>query len=534
MMLDKRRTTNILPFSKIWFLFLVVFLFFIFLSTWLIVYVPANMDEFLPYHRIACATFSNSVEHILTESCSAFPSRILGFDFYRNYSYVGFSSNLLYWPFYKVLAAPSSHHFLGVLVLVGFSILLVKAFSLSTYTIVIPLIYFPLLFQVVHDTGPIRIALLSYSIITILACRIFSPKTTNFQMVLLLLSTFVIYFFAIEDKPFYVFLIPQITLLSFWTAYDSYSRNNINFKSKIQTVKLKINTRIPPNLLYILLIFIIFAACFVALFLTTTPDYQTGNFHPYIASLIKNSSSRLTFSEELKQIVLYLITPIRFTNRIYELSIDQHLISIIAFFPVLCIFLYAAFAKEYRNWVFILLSLFLLVFIFLLMRMTWSGHHFIYLHIPILIFLMIYASNGTRRYIQVIIALVLSALVSWSQVYSAKEGIHSESGRKNIFYYLSQKEIASESIINFTSWGGYSQQSLYGSNLQLVTHILPTNSDTMKPIIELWVKTGKKYLINVCYNCDESTFYEYFPASKILMLNFPMTSWRLIRIEKQE
>jgi hypothetical protein len=503
-------------------------LLFFFLSAYFIVYVPANTDEFLPYHRIACTVFPNAVEYAPQGVCGTYASRILGFDFYRSYSYVGFVSNILYEPFYRVLATPISHHFLGILVLLGFSILLVRAFSLSTFTIVIPLIYFPLLFQMIHDTGPIRIAILSFPILIMLASSALSPSTTKVQMIFILLATFATYSVAIEDKPFYVYLIPQVVLLSFWAAKERYSRSEIKYESTTQISKLGIKMRILSK--YLLLGLAILMACYATLILTTEP--AGGNFYPYLTSLMIGSISNLSFLQELEYVVMYLVSPILFTNRIYGVSIPQVLLSALAFLPALLLFFYAAFEKKNRNRLFIFASFLLLIFIFLITKKTWSGHHFVYLHIPIVIYLMIYAGSGPRRYVQVIIALFLSALVSWGQVYSAKEYTHSESGRKVIFDYLSQKDIASESIINFTSWGGYYQQSLYGADSQLVTYTEPITSDGMRLMKELLVITGRKYLVNVCYDCDVSTFRPYFSADTIEVLNFPATSWRLIKIKK--
>jgi hypothetical protein len=515
--------------NKITFSLLAGFLLFIFLSAWLVAYVPVNTDELLPYHRIACTVFPMAVEHAPQGVCGAYASQILGFDFYRSYSYVGFSSNILYQPFYKVLPIPFSHHFLGILVLLVFSFLLVRAFSLSIFTIVIPLIYFPLLYQVIHDTGPIRIALLSFPIAIILAISALSPSTTTARMTLIFLATFFTYSVAIEDKPFYVYLIPQVILLSFWAAYDRYGR--IEIKSQAEMKVNKFNVRIKVLSKFLLLGFAVFLAGYVTLILTTEP--AGGAFYPYLKSLMIGSTPNLSFFQELEYLVMYLASPILFTSRIFEISTTQLLLSALAFLPVLLLFIYAVFEKKNRNRRYIFASLLLLIIIFLITKKTWSGHHFVYLHIPIVIFLMIYASNGPRRYMQVIIALILSALVSWGQVLYAKEHIHSETGRKVIFDYLSQNEIASASIINFTSWGGYYQQSLYGADSQLVTYTEPITSDGMNLMRELLVKTGRKYLINVCYDCDKGTFQPYFHADNIEVLYFPSTSWRLIKITQQ-
>ena len=513
----------------------ITFLFFLFFSAWLIIYVPSNMDEFLPYHRIACKVFPNAIEHVFRESCTSYATRLFGFEFFRSYSYIGYTSNLLYWPFYQVFPAPASHHVLGALVLLLFSILLVKAFSLSKQTVFIPLIYFPLLFQTIHDTGPIRIALLSYPLVILSISKLFDRNLSLLRRGLSFLGIFIVVSFAIEDKPFYIYLLPQVLFLAFGFALcrhcDEMTKSTHLFLKK-ERVLFEIIKKFAFEIFLVILA--VFFAILLTLIFITVPLGESSSYYPYLLDLALQSSSRpkISFLQEIKYLAGYFLAPTQFANRIYEFSVPQKLISIFAFTPVLILCLVALRNEENKIRFLILGTIGLGVAIFLFTRHAWSGHHFIFLHITMLILLMRYASCGEKKYSYVVLLILLSTTVSCVQLFIGKEGRHSESTRQPIFDYLSKEEIASNAVINFVSWGGYYQQSLYGARTQLVTYTEPITQEFVDGLLEVWVRSGRKEIINICLRCDVKEISSFFPMYKISTVDFPNTSWRLVRIEQ--
>lgn len=510
----------------------ITFLLFLIISAWLIVYVPSNMDEFLPYHRIACKVFPNAIEHVFRESCTSYPSRLLGFEFFRSYSIVGYTSNLLYLPFYQAFPASASHHVLGALVLLLFSIWLVKAFLLSKLTVVIPLIYFPLLFQTIHDTGPIRIALLSYPLVVLSIAKLFDRNSSLLRRGLAFLGIFLVVSFAIEDKPFYVYLLPQVLFLALGFTFCRYHDDMIKLTFKKERVFFEIIKKFAFEIFLVILA--VFFAILLTLIFITVPLDDSSSYHPYLLDLLLQSSNRLkiSFLQEIKYLAGYLLAPTQFANRIYELSVPQKLISIFAFTPVLILCLVALRNEKNKIRFLILGTIGLGVAIFLFTRHAWSGHHFIFLHISILILLMRYASCGKQKYAYVVVSILISTIVFCVQLSLGKQGAHSESTRQPIFDYLSRDEIASNAIINFVSWGGYYQQSLYGARTQLVTYIEPITQESVDGLVEVWARSGRKEIINICTGCDAKAISSFFSEYKISTVDFPNTSWRLVRIER--
>lgn len=512
------------------FLLGVALLSFLLMCAWLVLYVPSNMDEFAAYRRIACTIFPNSTEHIFRESCTAYPIRFFGIDFFRSYAYLGISSNLLYLPFYLALPTPSSHHLLGITVLLIFSILLVKALSFPKQTVVIPLIFFPLLFQIVHDTGPIRLALLSYPLVLMLVFKLLDENQTLHRKIIYSLGMFAVVGIAIEDKPFYIYLLPQVLALSVGFVLIQHRQNQVKFTFTKERVFSEFSTNFLLGLL--MLIITVSFACILILLFMTVPLGQKGNHYPYLAYLATKSAIKVSFLQEIQYIATYFFIPTQFASRIYDLSSKSSVISILAFIPTILVSLIAL-KNETRNMRLVILgTIGLGCAVFLLTRNTWSGHHFIFLHIPILILLMRYASSGLNKYTSVVLSILTSSIVSCTLLFFEKEAVNAESNRQPIFEYLSQENIASDAIINFTSWGGFYIQSLYGSRTQLVTYIEPMTKESSGRLLEIFQRSGRKEIINVCSDCDALSIASFFPGYEVSTIDFPNTSWRLVKIQR--
>ena len=114
---------------------------------------------------------------------------------------------------------------------------------------------------------------------------------------------------------------------------------------------------------------------------------------------------------------------------------------------------------------------------------------------------------------------------------SAKTNIRSSKDISEISSYLNDKNIASKSIINFSSWGGYMQQSIYGDSSQIVTMTAPLNDDLALKLENLRIKKNRIYILNICYNCSVENIRQVFVSAKNIELVGPKTNdWKLIKI----
>jgi len=491
-------------------------------------YIPSNMDEFIHYHRLACWAYPESVAHIFREGCNAYPAKLFKFEFNRTYSYSGVVSSLIFAPFFYALAEPISHYIYGALCLIIFALLLAKAFNFELKTTLVPLLYFPLLFQILHDTGPIRIALLSYAILIFTVYKIFSRTTSPFVKICLIMISSFFSLLAIDDKPFFLYLVPSIFLIALGNAiYRSTASSTIQFYK----LEFKLpNVSKSSCFLFAVLLFFIFSIFVVYLGLTRVWEVGSKDTFPYIIHLMHQSAPSYTFLQELNLIGTYLFSPVVFTSRIYQLTTGELAISAAFFVPVL--YFIFSYVKKYRSslFYFLIISLVILVAIFCYGRKTWTGHHFIFLHIPIIIALMHYANKNATALKGILISLSVVCIASLFQLHFSQEATHSDRNRNDIFKYLQSESIDMNSIINISSWGAYYTQSLFGDKSQVVTFIDPLNRPDAEELIKIQQRLSRKFILNVCDSCTAAQVAEVFNGKKITRVGPSSSTWLIWQI----
>ena len=61
--------------------------------------------------------------------------------------------------------------------------------------------------------------------------------------------------------------------------------------------------------------------------------------------------------------------------------------------------------------------------------------------------------------------------------------------------------MAAKNVLNFSFWGGYYQQSLYGDRAQIVTYIEPMNAGDVTALKDIARRTSRD-ILDVCMRCD--------------------------------
>ena len=144
---------------------------------------------------------------------------------------------------------------------------------------------------------------------------------------------------------------------------------------------------------------------------------------------------------------------------------------------------------------------------------------------------MYYANTSFKNFTKISCALLLCAIVSVSILSSTKINIRSSKDLSKISSYLSDESIANNSIINFSSWGGYLQQSIYGYDTQIVTMTNPINRDLATKVNNLRIDKDRNYIINICYKCSLKKIKQTFPAAKnIEFIELKTNIWKVIKI----
>jgi hypothetical protein len=324
-----------------------------------------------------------------------------------------------------------------------------------------------------------------------------------------------------ESKAFFLFLLPQVLLIGFGYAYTTLNQNRINIGGPGKLIR---QIRSGTFFLWLSLVSLtVVLALYIVLFCI---KYGSSSYFSFLTAQVNGSSS---VASQLKMIRDYLIFPFMFTSRIYDVSRYQQIISAIFFLPVLFI-LYSYLKKKTLVGYILLTSILVLIVIFTIARNTWSGHHFIFLHLPIILMLMIFANQSLEKFKKVIIILSTLMVVCGVLLVFGQVGIHSSAERSILFKSLSNSKLASNSVINFSSWGGYYIQSLYGDQSQLVTYIEPMTGDEATRLAGIAKRLNRPFIINVCHSCSKEDMMKFFPGRVIEKVGPENYNWLIWKI----
>ena len=194
------------------------------------------------------------------------------------------------------------------------------------------------------------------------------------------------------------------------------------------------------------------------------------------------------------------------------------------------------------------ISFFIEVGVFLILYGSKLAHHYVYFHIPIIIWFMLYVNNDNKIFGKIVIGLSIVSLISTILLIGSKTVTHSEIERNKIYTYLNQKQISRDALINFSTWGFFHEYYLMHDKDQIVTktfRMIYFNDSKLnksmkeyfktrrnqQDIIGLAKKMNKKYILNVSYNTNFRELNLLYPDSKITKIPIDGTRWEVHKVE---
>lgn len=465
------------------------------------------MDEFLPYHSLACSHFENSNLQNFRESCGAYFVSIFGYSYQKSYPYVGVVGSLLYTPFFLLIDGIKSHYIYGIFYVILFYISLIYIFDFKKRALVVGMLYFPFVYSIIHDTGPAKAALISYILVLLLVKIILNNERKLFIIIMTVITGIAISL-SIEDKPFFIYLLPQLFGMAILFWYASGVKWNIH-----QAYYL------------IILVVTIFGGILIVLYFTKYEDI------PYIKILINSGVTKQGIIEEFKYFFKYTFVPAAFADRVFNINIFVALISFASWIPINIYILKSVFNENNVFYRYIILLNILILITFLVFRNTWSGHHFIYIHIPVIIYLMYLSSKSTKIYR--IILYLLSFSVATNMMLLNRDLIESHSGwsRMEVIELIKDPKY-SEKTINIRSWGLYSILTLFKQKNQVITWIDAGDSSAADVLIKREFNASSKSFIEICNECSQYQVIKFYPGAKVTLLSSSTDSWKAFEIER--
>ncbi len=524
---------NLLKRNFIFFGFIVFFIFIY----WLFIFVPPHTDEFVAYNSIACLNFENyDLAYMSTYSlsCKNLTYKFFDFEFYKSFPYIGNINALLYYPIYKIYPEVYSHYIYGTLFLIIFSLVTIKSLKVELKMVLLPLLYFPLAYNYIHDSGPIKMACLSFPLLIFLFNEISVNQSFNKKNLYQTIIISLIIILAIEEKVFYIYLAPGIFLGAYMFSQGyknfkfNYSKKFINFKF---TRNFLFNIFILIGLVSIGLIFILlFTQKYIPRFQMDVPLLA------YLSGILDHLMAE-SFLTNFKYALTYMVSPLIYTRRVFPVPFDissiYNIVSFLSFIPVVIIVLsfYRKNKKFFRR---ISVPFILTLIIFFITRSTDQPHHYVYLHLFVLFSLIIFASKNNYNYNISIIALIIltSVNIGLTSFFNKTDKFLS-SAEVNKIIFIPEINTNDKKILNFSDWGGYFQASLYRqTNTNIVTMIAPLDNKKAKDLTNLMKKLNLKKFFNICSNCNKKTLKNYFPNSNNIKLikNDEYKIWKIYEI----
>jgi hypothetical protein len=479
------------------------------LVAWAVLFVPPNMDEFVAFHRLAC-TAPLSQFNTFREGCDAH-TLDLGFLRYQmSYGYIGITSSALYYPFWALWPAPGSFYLQGVILLLVFGYGMARALNLKATDALLPVCYFPIGYSMLHDTGPIRLGLLSLPALLLIARRLQETDRGVAKVGLGLVAAAVVLVCA-EDKAYYLLMAPLVCILA-----GTIGVGQLPTRGTLR------EARVP------LAVFVVVVGAGLAVLLSA----RTDDGLTYLGLLRAHSAlvagSALT---QLQRIAYYTTMFPLYGDRVFAVYAVPFALKLASAVPVVGLAAWLWRARAVSPWVLAACGAAYLAgaAALLVTGSATSSHHYVFLHLPILVVLMRAAAHsaGARR---TVFAFVIATTVMSIGLLSAtpvQRDTSRERGR--VFDYASRPDVATTHVVNFSSWGGYYHQDLYGPRTQLVTFVDPLTPEGGARLADVARSTSRD-LLNICMGCTREAMLDAFHGASVQEVPLGAEHWRAFRV----
>ena len=470
-----------------------------------------HQDEFLHFHNLA---YLNPNFYLVnfTEGFQAYSKSMLNYQFNMPFPYTGTIQGILFYPFFKLFPLIIGKGIYSFLSLILFFYLLKKELNLGKAGTWAMCLFIPFYFSVLHDAGPVNLALIIYLLTRILVSKIYASK--SFLRLLSLSSILlIVWIIACFDKLFFLYLIPS--LIPFCLV--KINLKDLNWKSSLS---------IFITFLLLLTIFnqYLNSNLSVKYFSNATPSFETKLLKNHLldeeklglGSLIKGVLHPYKNKKTLKEIFDDRLEGTNAYIKQFDFSfyLNRNLLGSTYYqhfyfkdYPIFLLLFLFAFVSQfiirnfsklgsafihwknnpnsndfYKTSLYGFSILFILATFLILGRVKW-GHHFIFVWIPIFGFLF---DNSYKFYTSIYLKIYfVFALLMVGINYKISDWYYwIPIDYTTIQKYTSSSE-KKKAIVNFDSWSFYYIRSIDDQNDDIVTWVSPLDKIQMTRLLNL-------------------------------------------------
>lgn len=504
-----------------------------------VVAIPWHMDEFIMYHVLACWQPEQQL-NTYRESCTAYPTQLGPWEFQRSYWYGGITSSLVLAPFFTLVPSIWTPYAVGTLFLGAIALGLTKALGLPLRFALVGIVFFPMLFSVLHDGGPVRLALMALVWTPVLAAVYL--RSRRLPQALIILAVSLLWMLATEDKPFFLFLIPGIAV---FTVASIASRDLLSV-ARQRWRALSVFLMIPSGLSLLLLIAL------------------RANDMPYLLFLRQLAPSPSLPGRALNAVQGGLVT--------FDWAYYAQRVSVYAslggsesgglvsralaranFFPgfgsfqttvatvltliIICVVLWlygrawrllrASTQPRDRRTGLLLLASTTALWLGAWISGGWATHHYVFAQVPLAGLLMYAASKREQGLRNLMVVLVTIAVAVWLIIWlTPTQVLASRDIPRVVETALSMAR--SDSIINCSTWGCYYTYSLLNKNQVPVVFADTADSTTD---LEATARATNREILHLCSGCSLDSVSALYSESNVGLVASGTTEWLLFQVK---
>lgn len=490
----------------------------------IVLFIPPHPDDFAQYHALACSFPSQSL-NTYHAPCNYYFHQFGPIQYQQSYDYVGVSSSIIMSLMIKIMSPLIAHYVWGIIALFVILIGIHKSFEIKENLLLI-LFYFPLIYPILHNSGPNNISLIFFSWTPFLLNK--AKKSEKLLKTILYTLTSLGWLVSTEDKPFFVYILPGLFLVYLSTRDEAELKHLVLYW---KTVLLFITLFLPT-----------------AFFLLASKTQGKS----YFESLSQNSLiSIYGYTRSVLTAVLHFFSWFAFPVR----SVDFHkssnvnqpeyleaipwgngIISILSLCVMLftgCLFL-NFYLKYYRSLVNkdtfklkisakLQISSVATLIIFPVIGGAWTGHHYVFFHLVVAIILFrnfrhFFVKNSDKILITLSLMTVILVILTPTRSYNSIDS------RKAVDYAYS---IATdESVIN-CSYSCYFEYSL--RNIRSIPVTFATAPSEGADLI-----TKTKNIISICKLCQNKDISYIFGSDTRVKHEIDFGDWSVFSVRPSD
>jgi hypothetical protein len=497
--------------------------------------IPWNMDEFIMYHVLACWEPSQQL-NVYRDSCTWYPTRLGPIEFQRSYEYVGITSSLLLAPFHALSKSIWTPYAVGALALVASVWGLVKCFMLPRCIMPALVLFLPLVFTMLHDSGPVRVGLLVMAWSPIVAVQYLEAKRSRIIWLVLLMLMWAI---AVEDKPFFVYLMPGITLLSIASlssrellgqAGRSWKLLLILFGGAAAFDILLLAAMRANGMPYLRYLASMSPGRSIDSWISSAISglFFIGDW-PYYASRVSDYSSlgKLDAIGLIGQVADKL--PLGWsTQAVVALTLTVLVVLLVIGFYAWAILRLVKYPERTTRRTALLLFLTAgVLWVGTVVAGGWAGHHFVYAQIPLLVLVAYAFAQLNEGYVRLAAAFggltFLSLIAIWLVPTKPKA-----SREITVAFDKALALADSDTIINCSSWGCYYTYSLL--NERNIPVVFADDAQWTQRLQD-FARGQHKRIIHLCMACDLSAVKDLYTESAVTQADAHTIIWSIFCVD---